>query len=161
MLAVFAEFEREILRERVKAGIAQARAKGIVLGGRSPRRRRLRRFAASTAKKGSRNHRSPGVSASAGPPSADSSLRPNIAVINGNLPVLTANLDFPGGLREGDFAPTDGRIGEHAKNLAKLPITPFSGTTKTNWDCRWQDYFRLADHSGVGATRPRCRFRFS
>ena len=32
MLAVFAEFEREILRERVKAGIAQARGKGIALG---------------------------------------------------------------------------------------------------------------------------------
>jgi putative DNA-invertase from lambdoid prophage Rac len=32
MLAVSAEFEREILRERVKAGIADARAKGIVLG---------------------------------------------------------------------------------------------------------------------------------
>jgi DNA invertase Pin-like site-specific DNA recombinase len=32
MLAVFAEFEHEILRERVKAGIAQARAKGITLG---------------------------------------------------------------------------------------------------------------------------------
>jgi putative DNA-invertase from lambdoid prophage Rac len=28
MLAVFAEFEPEILRERVKAGIAQARARG-------------------------------------------------------------------------------------------------------------------------------------
>ena len=28
MLAVFAEFEREILRERVKAGIAQARRRG-------------------------------------------------------------------------------------------------------------------------------------
>jgi len=28
LLAVFAEFEREILRERVKAGIAQARSKG-------------------------------------------------------------------------------------------------------------------------------------
>jgi putative DNA-invertase from lambdoid prophage Rac len=28
MLAVFAEFERDILRERVKAGIAQAREKG-------------------------------------------------------------------------------------------------------------------------------------
>ena len=28
MLAVFAEFEREILRERVKAGIAQAKARG-------------------------------------------------------------------------------------------------------------------------------------
>ena len=32
MLAVFAEFEREIMRERVKAGIAQARAEGRVLG---------------------------------------------------------------------------------------------------------------------------------
>lgn len=28
ILAVFAEFEREILRERVKAGIAEARSKG-------------------------------------------------------------------------------------------------------------------------------------
>jgi putative DNA-invertase from lambdoid prophage Rac len=28
MLAVFAEFERDILRERVKAGIAQAREEG-------------------------------------------------------------------------------------------------------------------------------------
>jgi DNA invertase Pin-like site-specific DNA recombinase len=28
MLAVFAEFEREVLRERVKAGIAQARKRG-------------------------------------------------------------------------------------------------------------------------------------
>ncbi len=35
MLAVFAEFEREILRERVKAGIAQARARGQ-LHGRPP-----------------------------------------------------------------------------------------------------------------------------
>ena len=32
MLAVFAEFEREILSERVKAGIAQARSKGKALG---------------------------------------------------------------------------------------------------------------------------------
>ena len=32
MLAVFAEFEREIMRERVKAGIAQARAEGRVMG---------------------------------------------------------------------------------------------------------------------------------
>ncbi len=28
LLAIFAEFEREILRERVKAGIAQARKRG-------------------------------------------------------------------------------------------------------------------------------------
>ena len=32
MLAVFAEFEREIIRERVKAGLAQARATGQILG---------------------------------------------------------------------------------------------------------------------------------
>jgi putative DNA-invertase from lambdoid prophage Rac len=32
MLAVFAEFEREILRERVRAGIAQARARGQTHG---------------------------------------------------------------------------------------------------------------------------------
>ncbi len=32
MLAVFAEFERELLRERVRAGLAQARAQGRVLG---------------------------------------------------------------------------------------------------------------------------------
>jgi DNA invertase Pin-like site-specific DNA recombinase len=32
MLAVFAEFERDILRERVKAGIAQAREKGKAHG---------------------------------------------------------------------------------------------------------------------------------
>jgi putative DNA-invertase from lambdoid prophage Rac len=32
MLAVFAEFEREILRERVRAGIAQARVRGTILG---------------------------------------------------------------------------------------------------------------------------------
>ncbi len=32
MLAIFAEFEREILRERVKAGIAQARKEGRAHG---------------------------------------------------------------------------------------------------------------------------------
>jgi putative DNA-invertase from lambdoid prophage Rac len=32
MLAVFAEFERDIIRERVKAGLAQARAAGRILG---------------------------------------------------------------------------------------------------------------------------------
>ncbi len=32
MLAVFAQFERDILKERVRAGIAQARAKGTQLG---------------------------------------------------------------------------------------------------------------------------------
>ncbi len=32
MVAVFAQFEREILKERVKAGIAQAKAKGKAMG---------------------------------------------------------------------------------------------------------------------------------
>jgi DNA invertase Pin-like site-specific DNA recombinase len=32
LLAVFAEFEREILRERVRAGLAQARQNGQKLG---------------------------------------------------------------------------------------------------------------------------------
>jgi len=32
LLAVFAEFEKEILRERVLAGLAQARQKGVRLG---------------------------------------------------------------------------------------------------------------------------------
>jgi DNA invertase Pin-like site-specific DNA recombinase len=32
MLAIFAEFEREILRERTKAGLAHARENGIRLG---------------------------------------------------------------------------------------------------------------------------------
>lgn len=32
MVAVFAQFEREILRERVKAGIAQAKAQGKAMG---------------------------------------------------------------------------------------------------------------------------------
>ena len=36
MLAVFAEFERDILRDRVKAGIAQARKEGKPTAGRSP-----------------------------------------------------------------------------------------------------------------------------
>lgn len=34
MLGVFAEFERGIIRERVNAGLARARAKGIKLGRR-------------------------------------------------------------------------------------------------------------------------------
>jgi DNA invertase Pin-like site-specific DNA recombinase len=34
MLGVFAEFERGIIRERVNAGLAPARQKGIVLGRR-------------------------------------------------------------------------------------------------------------------------------
>ena len=37
LLAVFAEFEREILRERVRAGLAHARESGTRLGGRLQR----------------------------------------------------------------------------------------------------------------------------
>ena len=37
LLAIFAEFEREILRERTRAGLAQARQNGRRLGGRRPR----------------------------------------------------------------------------------------------------------------------------
>jgi putative DNA-invertase from lambdoid prophage Rac len=32
LLSVFAEFEREVLREHIRAGIAQARRKGTRLG---------------------------------------------------------------------------------------------------------------------------------
>ncbi len=32
LLAAFAEFERELIRERVRAGLANARAKGKILG---------------------------------------------------------------------------------------------------------------------------------
>ena len=32
LLSVFAEFERELIRERVKAGLDQARSKGVRLG---------------------------------------------------------------------------------------------------------------------------------
>ncbi len=51
MLAVFAEFEREIMRERVKASIVQARATAL---GRP-------KSAAALARKSSRNPRSPGT----------------------------------------------------------------------------------------------------
>jgi len=44
MLGVFAEFERGIIRERVNAGLARAREKGMVLG-RPPRPSRLSRSA--------------------------------------------------------------------------------------------------------------------
>jgi putative DNA-invertase from lambdoid prophage Rac len=40
LLAVFAEFEREILRERVRAGLAHARRNGKKLDGPSPRRQK-------------------------------------------------------------------------------------------------------------------------
>lgn len=38
MLAVFAEFERDILRDRVKAGIAQGRKEGDLTAGHKPSR---------------------------------------------------------------------------------------------------------------------------
>jgi putative DNA-invertase from lambdoid prophage Rac len=44
LLAVFAEFEREILRERVKAGIAQARQEGRPHGRPPTARRQARRI---------------------------------------------------------------------------------------------------------------------
>jgi putative DNA-invertase from lambdoid prophage Rac len=37
LLAIFAEFKREILRERTRAGLAHARENGKRLGGRRPR----------------------------------------------------------------------------------------------------------------------------
>jgi putative DNA-invertase from lambdoid prophage Rac len=52
MLAVFAEFEREILRERVNAGIAHARANGIVLGRPKSAAKKAVEVAASIARNG-------------------------------------------------------------------------------------------------------------
>jgi hypothetical protein len=40
-------------------------------------------------------------------------------------------------------------VGEFPASLRKFPQTPFCGNYETNWDCRWQDYFRLADYTGV------------
>lgn len=37
MLAVIAEFERELIRERVKAGIARRKSQGLRFGGRTPK----------------------------------------------------------------------------------------------------------------------------
>jgi putative DNA-invertase from lambdoid prophage Rac len=51
LLAVFAEFEREILRERIKAGIAQARKEGRT-GGRPPTARRKSAEVQKLARKG-------------------------------------------------------------------------------------------------------------
>ena len=42
LLAIFAEFEREILRERTRAGLAQARQNGKRLGRRPRRSMRIR-----------------------------------------------------------------------------------------------------------------------
>jgi DNA invertase Pin-like site-specific DNA recombinase len=43
MLSVFAEFEREIIRERVKAGIRRQKPKGVRSGVRRRRRKRKRK----------------------------------------------------------------------------------------------------------------------
>ena len=47
MVASFAEFERDLIRERVKAGIANRRAKGFHVG-RKPRLRRLQQAPGSS-----------------------------------------------------------------------------------------------------------------
>ena len=73
MLAVFAEFERDIPRDRVKAGIAQARNEGRPTVGRrrSPDMPpRSKAFSSRVSTSG----RSPSNSASAGLPSDDSSM---------------------------------------------------------------------------------------
>jgi DNA invertase Pin-like site-specific DNA recombinase len=70
MLAVFAEFEHEILRERVKAGIAQARSKGTTLVDQNLHARKPRKTNASIARKSSLNRKLQDASASAGPPFA-------------------------------------------------------------------------------------------
>ena len=74
MLAVFAEFERDILRDRVKAGIAQARKEGRPHG----RPRTIAGHAAEVKKlfrtEVSASGRSPRGSASAGLPSDGSSM---------------------------------------------------------------------------------------
>jgi putative DNA-invertase from lambdoid prophage Rac len=59
MLAVFAEFERDILREWVRAGLAEARRNGQRLGRPTPRRARPPRCANSFAK-ALANPKSPG-----------------------------------------------------------------------------------------------------
>jgi hypothetical protein len=67
MLAVVAEFEREILREQVKAGIAQARSKGKTLGRPKSAVRECRYPEPCIARKGLRSQR-PDNWASAEPP---------------------------------------------------------------------------------------------
>jgi DNA invertase Pin-like site-specific DNA recombinase len=64
LLSVFAAFEHEVLRERIRAGIAEARLKGKHFGAAADSgRRRPRRFESSTAP-GSAKPRSRGGSAS-------------------------------------------------------------------------------------------------
>ena len=69
MLAVFAEFEREILRERVKAGIAQARSNGMTFGRPKSAAKKIAEVR-RLYKKGLTSGRSPDAWASAVPPSA-------------------------------------------------------------------------------------------
>jgi putative DNA-invertase from lambdoid prophage Rac len=70
MLAVFAEFERDILRDRVKAGIAQARKEGRPHG-RPPSVAKYAPQFRALAKKGLNKSAISRRLASAGPPSAD------------------------------------------------------------------------------------------
>ena len=69
MLAIFAEFERQILRERVKADIAQACAKGTTFGRPKSVARKTAEIKSigSNARRSSRNPRLQDYSASAGP----------------------------------------------------------------------------------------------
>jgi putative DNA-invertase from lambdoid prophage Rac len=55
LLAVFAEFEREILRERIKAGIAHAKKQGLVVFGR-PKTAALRAGEVRKLKRQGMNH---------------------------------------------------------------------------------------------------------
>jgi putative DNA-invertase from lambdoid prophage Rac len=66
MLAVIAEFEREIMREPVKAGIAQARSKGITLGRPKSAAKKTSGVQRLYRKESSQNPRSQDASASAG-----------------------------------------------------------------------------------------------
>ena len=76
LLAVFAEFEREILRERVRAGLAHARQDGKRLG-RPPSASHQAAPVESCIAMALANPRSPHGSTSATPPSAASCLQRN------------------------------------------------------------------------------------
>jgi Resolvase, N terminal domain len=84
MLAVFAEFERDILRDRVKAGIAQARKEGRPHG-RPPSVAKYIPQVRSLARRGSAKVRAHAASVSAGPLFADSLARLRWDARNGRL----------------------------------------------------------------------------
>jgi len=69
LLAIFAEFEREILRERTRAGLAHARQNGKRLGGRQ-RRSRTQPRSGNSIVPASASRRSPAGSTSDAPPCA-------------------------------------------------------------------------------------------